>query len=50
MGAEPPKRGVDVGGIRSAMAVVSHEGNDARGGAGHLQEGVLEEFLGGGPL
>lgn len=43
-------KSVEEGGFRSAMAVVSHEGDDAGRGARQLEEGVLEELLGRGSL
>lgn len=35
---------------RSAVAIVSHEGDDAGRWTRQLEEGVLEEFLGRGSL
>lgn len=34
----------------SPHAVLAHEGDDAGGGPRFAQEGVLQEFVGGGPL
>lgn len=35
---------------KSAVAIVSHERNNAGWRSGHLEEGVLEELLGRGSL